>query len=482
MIEYTPDRIFTRSKITSILDSIKGKTFREIDSKGLMSKASDIKKITGIAGDVIEQSVLGCSPDSGQRPDLLVDGIPTELKTIGIRMKRENGKMSYEAKEPMTVTAVSIPTITGEVFLDSSLWHKLNHLLIVFYEYASESTVPASAYADFPILGYCFHEFTEDDREILEHDWTAVRDFITELNGFPTPENEYGRLSYELRPVLSVLDTSPKYPHPPRFRLKRSFVTSIVQQSLSGRKGPPSVSFHELDMACRSMTKVYGGRTIKDLAMEFGIEGASKSIASAIVSRMFEGSPKRISDIELFKKLSLNVKTVKLSSKGKRTEDMKLFIIDFGEISMDGIEFEDSEFYEYFSEHQLLCPIFEESDAEGILEDARFMGFKRLFFTESFIQNDVRSTWEDIRRIVVNGELRCTAMVDAAGRPRINGLGEPMMSINLPKSRDGAVFVRGGGANSRDRVEIVPGVLALRQYLWIKGKAITSLLDGLPFL
>ena len=45
MIEYTSDRIFTRSEITSILDSIKGKTFREIDSKGLMSKASNIRKI-----------------------------------------------------------------------------------------------------------------------------------------------------------------------------------------------------------------------------------------------------------------------------------------------------------------------------------------------------------------------------------------------------------------------------------------------------
>ena len=29
---------------------------------------------------------------------------------------------------------------------------------------------------------------------------------------------------------MSYMDTAPKYPHPPRFRLTRSYVSTIVQQ------------------------------------------------------------------------------------------------------------------------------------------------------------------------------------------------------------------------------------------------------------
>ena len=476
---YPEDRVFNRKAISAKLDSIRGKTLGEIDSKNILNRASEIQKITGIAGDVIEQSVLGCGPDSEQRPDLLVDGVPTELKTIGVRIKSGRNGPIYEAKEPMTVTAVSIATISGEEFIESNFWHKLSHLLIVFYEYKSETTVPASCYADFPVLGYKFYVFSNDEREALEHDWTVVRDFVSELKAMPRPEMEYGRLSHELRPVLSVIDTAPKYPNPPRFRLKRNFVTSIVQQSLTDEDEPVTTAlFSELDMTCHAMTMSYGELTIGELAHRFGIKKISKSTAACIISRMFEDDNCRINDVEMFKRIGLNVKTIKLSQEGGRTEDMKLFPLDFGEISMDSVTFEESEFYEYFSEHQFLCPIFEESDAKGKIEESIFVGFKRLAFPEEFIQDEVKRTWEEVRRTVLNGELRCDTVLNAEGNPVINKSGEPRTRVNLPKSKHYEVFVRGGGADATDKIELIPGVFALRQYVWIKGRTIVKLLEN----
>ncbi len=51
----------------------------------------------------------------------------------------------------MTITAVSPHSITEEEFETSSFWHKLEHLLIVYYHYDSPETVPAAKYADFLI-------------------------------------------------------------------------------------------------------------------------------------------------------------------------------------------------------------------------------------------------------------------------------------------------------------------------------------------
>ena len=145
---------FSKSELERILSSVVGKTLGEADINHVFDKTITKPKITGIAGDVIEQSVLGYPGDSDKRPDLDVDGVLTELKTTGVRMpkRHEKGKEDrLEAKEPVSVTAVSIGAIEDEVFENSAFLHKVQHLLFVFYEYESATAVAASAYAQFHI-------------------------------------------------------------------------------------------------------------------------------------------------------------------------------------------------------------------------------------------------------------------------------------------------------------------------------------------
>lgn len=75
---------------------------------------------------------------------------------------------------------------------------------------------------------------------------------------------------------------------------------------------------------------------------------------------MFDGKSSKINKIDLFAKVGIIAKTICLSSKGGRTEDTKLFPIDFSELENTDIEFEDSSIYDYFMNHQVLCIIFEE--------------------------------------------------------------------------------------------------------------------------
>ena len=204
---------FHREELEYILDCALNKTLGEVDEKHVFDKTKRNPKITGIAGDVIEQSVLGFPADNLQRPDLDVGGVATELKTTGIRLSKKDNK-KYEAKEPMSITAVSPGRIVSEQFPTSKFWHKLQHMLLVYYHYASAKTVKAAEYADFYIRGYEFHEFDEADEAILRNDWELVRDFILEIQRtFAEPESQYPRLSSELRDKLAYIDTAPKWPN-----------------------------------------------------------------------------------------------------------------------------------------------------------------------------------------------------------------------------------------------------------------------------
>lgn len=470
---------YTRSEVEFWLDCCLGRTLGEIDRKHVFNRTTNNPKITGIAGDVIEQSVFGYDANSDAEPDLNIDGVPTELKTTGIRFsKKQTGK--YEAKEPMSITAVSPNTIVNEEFPVSRFWHKLEHLLFVYYLYDSNKRVLAAEYANFFIKGYQFFEFSEEDKDVLKKDWLIVRDFIRSLN---RNESLYPEISH-LRNQLLFIDTAPKWPNPPRFRLKRSLVTNIVQNHFKNslEQLPKHYdSYREIDQKCHDITKSYKGQTVSALMKTFKIEGKiDKGIGERLVVRMFGGFSKKMKNIELFSKIGLLGKTVVLTEDGKRTEDMKLFRIDFDEL-VSNDEFVNSEMYDEFSGKQLLCIIFEEHDKSDFGKNT-FVGFKRISYTDDFIETNVQKIWTQIRSLVLNRELKDVPVLDKKGNVIVNKNGVFRSAPNFPKSSENDVFVRGGSADSSVKTECVNGIKMYCQYVWVKGSYISELLNAQKLL
>lgn len=480
--EYSQDEIFTYDKLKKILDETIGKTLGEVDKNHVFDRTKDNPKITGIAGDVIKQSVLGYSANSDNHPDILVDGKKVEVKTTGIRFSKKKGNTElYEAKEPMSITAVSPKQIVKEEFYSSHFWHKLIHLLIIYYLYDSNERVEAKEYANFVLKGYEFHKFNDEDIQILKNDWETVRNFIIKIQKCcpDNPELQYPRISFELRDKLMYIDTAPKWPNPPRFRLKRSAVTAMVQSYFNNAQFEELKehlnSFSEFDQKLHDLTMKYQGKTIAELINIFGISvpdinKLNKAISEQIVVRMFDGKSSKINKIDLFAKVGIIAKTICLSSKGGRTEDTKLFPIDFSELENTDIEFEDSSIYDYFMNHQVLCIIFEEKNKEQNFKENKFKGFKRISYDYNFINTEVRHTWEDLRILILNKGLRETPELKKDGTKKINPNGLEATSINFPKSCDHVVFVRGGGIDSSVKPYCIQGIHMYRQYIWIKGK------------
>ena len=452
------------------------KTLGEVDSKNVFARTLENPKVTGIAGDVIEQSVIGYPANSSQEPDLVIDNIETELKTTGLR-KSKKGK-GFEAKEPMSITAVSLDSIAGEEFATSNFWHKAQRLLIVYYLYDSEKTVPAAGYANFPIKGYQLHQFSDAEIETLKSDWTLVRNFIRKIQEDYPDENErkqhYPKLSSALRKNLLLIDTAPKYPHPPRFRLKRSAVTTMVKKNFGDNltQLPKSyTSYTSIDFELHQIAKKYQGKTLGEIADEMGIPydpcKQNKNLAEQFVTRAF-GAGGKMSSIELFASIGLKPKTITLTKSGARTEDMELFTIDFEEFVDDAL-FDESLFFEYFNNNQLLCMVFNEPSHGAPLTENTFLGFKRMAFDDEFIDAQVSRVWHAIKRLIVNNELVDVVSYDKAGKPIINGTGVIRSAPNFPKSSEGVVFVRGTSSNSTHKPECVNGISMYKQQIWIKG-------------
>lgn len=485
------DRLFTCDKIKEILDKCKGKTLGEVDKNHVFDKTRTHSKITGIAGDVVEQSILGYKPNNDQKPDILIDGIPTEVKTTGIRHSKKNGKRgTYEAKEPMSITAVSPDTIVNEEFYSSHFYEKLSHMLVVYYEYDSNVTVEAKDYAKFRLKDYELHKFNNVDIERLKSDWEIVRDFIREIQKkYSNPESQYPRISSELRDKLMYVDTAPKWPNSPRFRLKRSVVSSIVYNHFEGKLDnlPDKIkNFTEFNQKLCVINKSYKGKTIEELVKCFQIDcqninKLNKAISEQIVVKMFGGKSKKINKIDLFEKVGIIAKTICLSSKGGRTEDMKLFPIDFCEYN-SGIKFEESFCYDYFMNHQFLYIVFKEKDKKQNFKDNKFLGFKRFNYPDKFIDGTVRTVWNQIRDLVINKKLKETTRINKAGLLVKNKTGSVSTSLNFPKSSEYDVFVRGSGIDSTKKTSKVNGIYMYKQYVWVKGEYIVKQLSKKKFI
>lgn len=484
---------FKRDELEQIFTNAKNRTLGEVDVNNVFVRTVANPKITGIAGDVVEQSILGYPANSDKKPDLLVDGTPTELKTTGIR-KPKKGNFIYEAKEPMSITAVSPNNITNEEFDTSSFWSKLEHMLLVYYHYDSPVTVTAADYANFFIKGYHFHEFSEEEKEILKNDWLIVRDFIQYLkDNYVDPKAEYPRISSELRKHLMLIDTAPKWPNPPRFRLKRAAVSTLVQKHFGAQfeeLDETYSSFKELDAELHKLATKYRGKTIRTLIKELGIafdfdsgKDVPKSISEQIIIKMFGGTAKKLSKIEIFSKVGLVPKTIVQTKSGTRTEDTKLFKIDFTEWTDVNISFEESFVYNYFSGQQFLCIIFEEPSSKASLLDNEFIGFKRLVFSEEILENKVNPAWQRVRDIVNNKELVETIEVDKFNKHRINKKTNTFRtSLNFPKSKDYTFFVRGSGTDSTKKIFELNGIHMYSQYFWMRGDVIIELLRNTEYI
>lgn len=350
----------------------------------------------------------------------------------------------------------------------------------------------AVEYAGFEFKGYDLHTWREVDRCRLETDWTVVREFVRiALEG--DIDTEMPNLSTLVNPQLLYLDTSPKWPNRPRFRLKASLVTQMARERLDDDMGmipdqSKLSSMNALKAHLHEIAETYGGQTLEELAVPFNLPlkaksgKENKSLAEQVVVRLFTGHAGKISQVPLFAKAGLVFKTMTLTPTGGRTEDMKLNpSIDFDELCDPSVEFEDSAFAAPFIDSTMVVAVLEEEYRDCPLCQCRFVGFK-VHWLGTYL-DAARALWDGMRNLVFSDGLVDAPVLKRDGTPRVTPkTGIPMTAPNWPKSRDGVLFVRGTGTDANDKPVTVNGVRMYRQNVWIKGTELANRLERLEYL
>ena len=365
----------------------------------------------------------------------------------------------------------------------------------------SYEVVPASGYAKFPIVDYCYNSFSQEEKDKLQNDWEIVSSHLQQVyHDYQDAEKRNEQLvgfTHLLRPNLLLIELVPGFKRTatgsyqkPRYRLKQTFVDYIVRGHFDKSRAKNEIvlkesfsSFAQLDARCHALTLKYKGKTLPELREMLGIDAKVKDISAKCVIRMFGTDCNRLNQISDFNKAGIIAKTITITPQGGRTEDMKLKHIDFEEWADRDADFEDSDVYDYFCEHSFLCPIFCEHDSKDPSKTV-FEGFKRFAFDEEFIENEVRRTWEDSRNLIHRNELEWEYVYDKKGNKRMNNSGSYMGAPNFPKSSEYKVFFRGGAdvSTEKTRTESVNGIRMLPQFFWLKGSYIAKKLQEIPYI
>lgn len=451
---------FTEQEIRKRFGAIIGHTVAEVDTAGVLT-ASAASRNKGRIGAVIEQSVLGYPADSDRRPDIVIDGRPWEVKATGLK---EGARGGWCAKEPMSITAVAPEGIVTESFSTSAFWHKPERLLVVYYLYVRPGRGVKVEYAGFEFKGYDLHTWREVDRCRLEADWTTVREFVrTALKG--DVDTEMPNLSTLINPQLLYLDTSPKWPNRPRFRLKASLVTLMARERLDDglhmipdQGGLSSMS--ELKAHLHGISDACAGQTLEELAAPFNLPiktksgRENKSLAEQVVVRLFTGHAGKISQVPLFAKAGIVFKTMTLTPTGGRTEDMKLNpSIDFDELCDPSVEFEDSSFAVPFIDSTMVVAVFEERYRNCPLYQCRFIGFNTLWLGTYL--DAARALWDGMRGLIFSDGLVDAPVLKKDGTPRVTCLAH-IADV------DDVLDELTGGAMSRNRLSDPEELACLR--------------------
>ena len=508
-----PEHIYKRKPLIQRLESYVDLTLERIDNQGLFEEVKQHRRQKGIAGKIVEQCIFGYSQDPKQEPDLIVvdDGcfIRTELKTTGMRRGKEGNKEIYTAKEPASITAVSIGKIENEAFDDSLFWHKAENLLFLFYEYESRSTVSAYEYKDFHLRGYNFFKFNNEDLIILKNDWQIIHDFLVNIRDNCTSEEaekEYPNLSTIVNKQTVYLDTAPKYPNNPRFRLRKRVVDLIIQDAFDGTRFKhkdsklitlPSFysSYADVINKCIELTNSYKGQTVGQIISRLGISHnvTNKNVAEYIIAAMFGCSNKKLSNIDMFVRFGIKGKSITLSRNKSRTEDTKLYRVNFDDLQESAIydedigefrekAFEDSELYYFLNDYKFLFAVFQEPSKEAPLADNVFLGFKLLDLSFEEMLCSAKKCWEKARKLILSNELTVEVLKDKHGNPRYTPKTHlPMNAPNWPKSKEYDVFMRGTGSDAAHK-KTINGLEMYYQDYWVKGSVLVDKLNTIETL
>ena len=213
----------TEEELLEYTSKIKGKTFKEIDSEGLLENTS-LRQQKGLLGHVVETGFYKYPINSDSKADF--EELDIELKVTGY-IKNKNG--SLRAKERLVLSKINFNEIINETFETSHVLGKCAKMLIIWYEY--DKTKEAK---DFIITDYQLYDMNQDKR-IFENDFQIIKGKVLEGKAHELSEGDTSYLGACTKARTSADMTTQPFSDilskPRAYSLKNAYMTGILRQS-----------------------------------------------------------------------------------------------------------------------------------------------------------------------------------------------------------------------------------------------------------
>lgn len=375
-------------------DAFIGKSFKEIDTLGLLKVSNKDK---GILGKVVETGGYGYELNSNPTADFEELGI--ELKVTGY-VKNTKG---YRAKERLSLSMIDYEKIIFEEYSFSKLLFKNKRLLMIWYEYEKGKDK-----GDFVITHYNLYDMSQDE-EIFKNDFNLIKQKVLDGKAHLLSE---GDTSYLGACTKGGKESKPrKQPNssilakPRAFSLKNSYLSGVFRTVIdkSSQERIKVKELTALDYLNECYTHFWGCTQIEILKRLGGPNYENKKVPNNIGKMISDRVVGKDSELktkhELFSKTNFIIKNTSVDKDlipVERLSFRNLVISEFEE------SWEESEWRQYFEEVTILLVCYEGKSVKN--------GYRRLKKITQFTFTDddlnlFKQTYEKIQKAIVNKDI-----------------------------------------------------------------------------
>lgn len=421
----------------------------------------------GGLGELVEKYYFGLELDNLSRPDFYEAGI--ELKTSPYRV---NKNKTLSAKERLVITMINYFDIVKEELENSSLWSKIQNILLIYYLYEEDKDR-----LDY-IFNYVYmYSPNKNDFKIIQKDYIKIKQKVLEGKAHELSEGDTMYLGATTKAAdSSKLTGQPFSGHlakPRAFSFKNSYMTALLRERISKQKTESIIKNETVDdfeeYIINKINKNIG-LTREELRMKY-LDSSyknSKSIFNILTYKMLGVRKEKALE---FEKANIVVKTIRLTKNNKIKESMSFPTFKVKELIKE--EWENSTVNEFFNTTKFLFVVYKEFDDTFKLHGSIFWNMPT-----NDIENTLKNEWENAVRIFKEG---------VEFTPKQRGK-ETIISTNLPKLNNTEILhVRnhsqksvyvidnvkyGNGEISRDGDELPNGDIISKQCFWLNNKYI----------
>lgn len=333
----------------------------------------------GGLGNLIEKYFFFYEPNSDSAADFPLAGV--ELKVTPYqKLKNKN---VYRSGERLVISMIPYSLPLSLNIEDSHIMEKIDLILLMLYMREEEKKRTEYLITHSQLFSIT-SKLLEEDFKIIKEDYKKIVTKIQNGEAHLLSESDTNYLAASTKGSTAKKSLQPQYYNPDikakrrAFSFKQGFMTYIINNYIFKGKETYESIIHEpeelthltFDEIVINKLNAYIGYTESQLINTFNIKSKAKNILSTLAFRMLGITS---NNAEEFVKSNTVVKTIRVEQNGSIREHMSFPTFKIKELLEE--EWEDSWFYDYFSETKFLFIVYKHDGEEYVFSGSKFWNF-----------------------------------------------------------------------------------------------------------